>query len=166
MENSETKKKILQRKFEEGMSSFLNYLWEMQNYDFPIKVDVHKLFKNLEIPKILELKSLKFYSSELQKDIRDIKEKMWDMKINGLARVKMPITENVEVIAVQKNIFDLHLILENIVGDKLKYDQYLFIYQSLTFIIDSNIKEEITIFTVNFSVKISTICGTTPRTEL
>lgn len=128
------------------MASFLKYLWEKQNEDFPIEIDVHKLFKNMEIPKIQELKSLKFYSSELLKSMRELKEKMWEMKINGLARIKMPITENVEIISIQKNIFDLHIILENIAGNKLKYDQYLFIYNSLTFIIESNAKEEITIF--------------------
>ena len=68
------------------------------------------------------------------------------MKLNGLTRIKMPATENVELISRVKKIYDLHLLIDNLMGDKLHYDQFHFIYNNITFIFESNIREEISIF--------------------
>lgn len=144
--NTQTQKMILQRKFEEGIISFLKYLYDKKPDDFYIEIDVHKLFTNLEIPKVNELKPLKYYTSNMHNLIKEYKEKLYEMKINGLTRIKMPLTENIEIIDCTKKIYDLHILIDKIMGDKLLYDQYLFTFNHLTFILDSNIKEEITIF--------------------
>lgn len=146
LENTKTRKEILQRKFEAGFTSFLNYLYVKKAEDFYQEIDIHKLFRNLQIPKATELKPLKFYISQMQLLLKEFKEKLWEMKINGYCRIKMPITANTELLALTKKIFDLHILIEKIMGDKLKCEQYVFIYNSLTFIVESSIKEEITIF--------------------
>lgn len=145
-ENNKIKKEILQKKFELGITVFLKYLYEKKADDFFIEIDIHKLFENLKIPKVNELKPLKFYVSNMQSILREFKEKLWEMKINGYSRIKMPITENTELLGLTKKIFDMHLLIDKIIGDKLKYDQYLFIYNCITFVVESNLKEEITIF--------------------
>lgn len=145
-ENTKTRKEILQKKFEAGFTLFLNYLYVKKSEDFYLEIDVHKLFRNLAIPKANELKPLKFYISQMQLLLKEFKEKLWEMKINGYCRIKMPITANTDLLVLTKKIFDLHLLIEKIIGDKLKCEQYVFISNSLTFIVESSIKEEITIF--------------------
>ena len=78
-----------------------------KNDEFYCEIDIHKLFRNLKIPKVNELKPLKFYISTMQNLLREYKEKLYEMKLNGLTRIKMPITENHEIIGLQKKIFDL-----------------------------------------------------------
>jgi hypothetical protein len=45
----------------------------------------------------------------------------------------MPITANVEFIEMVRKIYDMHIIIEMLMGDKLKQDQYVFIYKLLKF---------------------------------
>jgi len=145
-ENTKTRKEILQKKFVAGITSFLNYLYVKKPEDFYQEIDVHKLFKNLGVPKANELKPLKFYGTQMHLLLKEFKEKLWEMKLNGSCRIKMPITANTELIELTKKIFDLHILIDKIIGDRLKWEQYIFIYNSITFIVDSSIKEEITIF--------------------
>ena len=65
------------------------------------------------------------------------------MKLNGLSRVLLPITANVDLIEIIKKVYDLHLIVDALMGNTLKLEQYLFIYDTLKYIIDSNLKDEI-----------------------
>jgi len=65
------------------------------------------------------------------------------MKLNGLSRVLMPITENRDIIKVIKEIFDLHVIIDNVMGNYLLYDQYMFIYNSIKFLTYSSLSEQI-----------------------
>ena len=64
------------------------------------------------------------------------------MKLNGITRILMPITKNTEIIEVLKNIFDLHVIINNTMGNYLLYDQYMFIYDSLQFLTTTNYSEQ------------------------
>jgi len=142
-ENIKIRKEILQIKFEEGITTFLNYLYVKKPEDFYVEIDIHKMFKNLQVPQALKLKPLNYYISNMLENLKEFKEKLWEMKMNGYCRIKMPITQNTEIISITKKIFDLHILIDKIIGDKLKYDQYIFIYNSLTFIVESNLKEEI-----------------------
>ena len=49
------------------------------------------------------------------------------MKLNGLSRILIPINENIEFINLVKQVYDLHRIINNIMGDYLKYEQYTLI---------------------------------------
>lgn len=147
LENSSIKKQILQKKFEEGLQALLKYLYEKKKDDFYMEINVNKLFRNLEIvPKGNELKCTKFFIGQMHLMIKELKERLYEMKINGTTRIKMPVTENADLISRVKKIYDLHLFIDNLMGDKLKYDQFHFIYNHITFIVESNIKEEISIF--------------------
>ena len=145
-ENFSIKRQILQKKFEDGLQGLLKYLYEKKKDDFYIEINVNKLFKNLEIPQVNELKSTKFFIGQMQSLIKELKERLYEMKINGVSRMKMPVTENVELIQRIKKIYDLHLLIDNLMGDKLKYDQFIFIYNHINFIVESNLKEDIVIF--------------------
>jgi len=147
MDNTSIRKTILHKKFEEGLQGLLKYLYDKKKDDFFVEINVGKLFRNMDIiPKARELKPCKFFSGQMQLLIKDIKERLYEMKINGTTRMKIPVSENVEIISKIKKIYDLHLIIDNLMGDKLRYDQFLFIYNCITFIVESSIKEEITIF--------------------
>jgi hypothetical protein len=54
----------------------------------------------------------------------------------------MPITSNTDIIESIKNIFDLHNIIDNIMGNYLLYDQYMFIYDALKFLTNSSASEQ------------------------
>jgi len=146
-ENFSIKKQILQKKFEEGLQALLKYLYDKKKDDFYMEINVNKLFRNLEIiPEGSKLKATNFFIGQMYAMIKEIKERLYEMKINGLTRMKMPVTENVELIQRVKKIYDLHLLIDNLMGDKLKYDQFLFIYNNITFIVDSNLNQEISLF--------------------
>lgn len=146
-ENVNLKKQILQKKYEEGLQALLKYLYDKKKDDFYIEINVNKLFRNLEIvPQGYQLKSTKFFLGQMQNYMKELKERLYEIKINGTTRIKMPITENTELIQKIKKIYDLHLVIDNLMGDKLKYDQFIFIYNCITFVVESNIKEEISIF--------------------
>ncbi len=49
------------------------------------------------------------------------------MKLNGLSRILILINENIEFINLVKQVYDLHRIINNIMGDYLKYEQYTLI---------------------------------------
>jgi len=146
-DNTAIRKTILHKKFEEGLQGLLKYLYDKKKDDFFVEINVGKLFRNMDIiPKGNELKPCKFFTGQMQLLIKDIKERLYEMKINGVTRMKIPVTENTDILTKIKNIYDLHLIIDNLMGDKLRYDQFLFIYNCITFIVESSIKEEITIF--------------------
>ena len=112
--------------------------------DFPYTIDTHKIFTNIKfVPKGKIEKATSFYINRLVDEIEILKEKCYEMKLNGLSRVLMPITENVEIIKVIKEIFDLHVIIDNVMGNYLLYDQYMFIYNSIKLLKQSSLSEQI-----------------------
>ncbi len=146
-EKCSIKKQILQKKFEEGLQHILKYLYDKKKNDFYMEINVGKLFRNLEIiPQANELKCSKFFIGQMHSLIKELKERLFEAKINGTTRMKMPVTENVDLIQRIRKIYDLHLQIDNLMGDKLKYDQFLFVYNHITFIVESNMKDDISIF--------------------
>ena len=77
-----------------------------------------------------------------QDEIDTLKRKCYEMKLNGITRILMPITKNLEIIDSLKIIFDLHNIINNTMGNYLLYDQYMFIYDSLHFLTTTNFSEQ------------------------
>jgi hypothetical protein len=146
-DNTSIRKTILHKKFEESIQGLLKYLYEKKKDDFFVEINVGKLFRNLEIlPKSRELKPCKFFMGQMLAMIKDIKERLYEMKINGSTRMKIPVSDNAEFLTKFKQFYDLHLSIDNLFGDKLRYDQFLFFYNCITFIVESSVKEEITIF--------------------
>ena len=130
--------------FENGLNSMIDYLNSHQNKDFPYIIDAHKIFVNIKyVPNGTKEPATGFYINKLLEYIEQLKEKCYEMKLNGLSRVLMPITENVDLIKIIKNVFDYHVIIDNVMGNFLLYDQYMFIYNQIKFILNSSKKEQI-----------------------
>ena len=135
-EPTRLKHEAYQLKFEEGLAHMITYLNDKQGKDFPYMIDTHKIFVNIKyIPNCRKQKATNFYVEQLVNQIELLKQKCYEMKLNGLTRVLMPITLNVDIIKVIKEVFDLHNIIDNVMGNYLLYDQYMFIYNSLSFLL-------------------------------
>lgn len=65
------------------------------------------------------------------------------MKLNGLTRILLPITANIEFTTQVKLVYDLHVSIDRLMGDKLKLEQYSFIFKEIDFISKSNFKDEL-----------------------
>ena len=143
-EPTRLKHEAYQLKFEEGIASIITYLNEKQGKDFPYMIDTHKIFVNIKyIPNGRTLKATSFYLDQLLSQIELLKQKCYEMKLNGLSRVLMPITLNVDIIKVLKEVFDLHNIIDNVMGNYLLYDQYIFIYNSIKFLTMSTVSDQV-----------------------
>ena len=143
-EPTRLKHEAYQKQFEQGLNSMIEYLNRRLMKDFPYTIDTHKIFTNIKfVPKGKIEKATSFYINRLVDEIEILKEKCYEMKLNGLSRVLMPITENVEIIKVIKEIFDLHVIIDNVMGNYLLYDQYMFIYNSIKLLKQSSLSEQI-----------------------
>ena len=143
-EPTRLKHEAYQLKFEEGLDHMITYLNEKQGKDFPYMIDTHKIFVNIKyIPNSRTQKATNFYVEQLVNSIELLKQKCYEMKLNGLTRVLMPITLNVDIIKVIKEVLDLHNIIDNVMGNYLLYDQYIFIYNSLQFLTQSSVAEQI-----------------------
>ena len=130
--------------FENGLNSMIDYLNSHQNKDFPYIIDSHKIFVNIKyVPNGTKEPATSFYINKLLEHIEKLKEKCYEMKLNGLSRVLMPITENVDLIKIIKNVFDYHVIIDNVMGNFLLYEQYMFIYNQIKFLLNSSKKEQI-----------------------
>ena len=141
-EPSKLKKAAYQEQFEKGIEEMIEYLNEKRGKDFPYMIDPHKIFVNIKyIPNGTKKEASNFYLSQLIYEIEVLKKKCYEMKLNGITRILMPITRNTEIIEVIKNVFDLHNIIDNIMGNYLLYDQYMFIYDSLKFLTNSSVSE-------------------------
>ena len=136
------KHEAYQIEFENGLNSMIDYLNSRQNKDFPYIIDSHKIFTNIKyVPNGRTEPATNFYINKLVEYIEILKEKCYEMKLNGLSRVLMPITENVEFIKIIKNVFDYHVIIDNVMGNYLLYDQYMFIYNAIKFLLNSSKRE-------------------------
>ena len=141
VEYSKFRHDALQKKFEDAFHGFLEYLYVRRKEDFDIKIDVHKLFQNLQLPDVDKLTPLKFYVKELKHKISEMKKDLYNMKINGISRIKVPVSANKEFIDKVKLIYNEHMIIDRLIGDKLRYDQYIFFYKCIKFIYDSTVRE-------------------------
>ena len=143
-EPTRLKHEAYQLKFEEGLSHMITYLNEKQGKDFPYFIDTHKIFVNIKyIPNSRTQKATNFYVEQLVNQIELLKQKCYEMKLNGLTRVLMPITLNVDIIKVIKEVFDLHNIIDNVMGNYLLYDQYMFIYNAIHFLMQSSVSDQV-----------------------
>jgi hypothetical protein len=142
-EPSKLKKEAYQVQFEKGIEEMIIYLNDKQGKDFPYMIDPHKIFVNIKcIPNGTKKEASNYHLSQLIDEIDTLKRKCYEMKLNGITRILMPITKNVEIIESLKIIFDLHNIINNTMGNYLLYDQYMFIYDSLEFLTKTNYNEQ------------------------
>ena len=140
-------KEALQKDLEIGFDLMYKFLNKKLGKDYPFPIDTHKIFVNLyKIPKGREILQIEYYLGQLYKFIEQLKLMSYEMKLNGLVRTLIPIQANTEYIAVLKKIYDMHNIIDRILGDKLLYDQYLFIYDMIKFIHDSPMKEDLELY--------------------
>ena len=138
-------KDALIRDFENGFKAMEIYLNQRFLTQVPEVIDPHKMTCNLnEIPKISKNNSAsEFYIKKLQDSLYDLKKTCYEMKLNGLNRVLLPISANLDFTTKVKIVYDHHVNIDRIMGDKLKLEQYLFIYKIIEFIVKSNFHNEI-----------------------
>ena len=140
-------KKALQKDLEIGFDLMYKFLNKKMVKDYPFPIDSHKIFVNLfQMPKGREIFQIDYYLGQLHKFIEQLKVLSYEMKLNGLTRTLIPIQANTEFIGILKKIYDMHNIIDRILGDKLLYDQYLFIYDMIKFIHDSQMKEDLEVY--------------------
>ena len=131
--------------FEKGFKAMVVYLNNKFPLQIPELIDAHKLTVNLEnIPK--SRYEANFYMSKLEKVLYDLKKMCYEMKLNGLTRILLPITANIEFTTQVKLVYDLHVSIDRLMGDKLKLEQYSFIFKEIDFISKSNFKDELFFF--------------------
>ena len=131
--------------FEKGFKAMLIYLNNKFPTQIPEIIDPHKLTVNLEnIPK--DRKETNFYLKQLDKAFYDLKKMCYEMKLNGLSRVLLPITANIEFTTQVKIVYDFHVLIDKLMGDKLKLEQYSFIYNEIEYISKSNFQQELFYF--------------------
>ena len=118
--------------FEKGFKAMLVYLNNKFPSQIPEIIDPHKFTVNLEnIPK--NLNETNFYLKQIEKAFYDLKKMCYEMKLNGLTRILLPITANIEFTTQVKILYDLHVLIDKLMGDKLKLEQYSFIYNGIIF---------------------------------
>ena len=131
--------------FEKGFNAMVVYLNNKFPLQIPELIDAHKLTVNLEnIPK--SRYEANFYMAKLEKVLYDLKKMCYEMKLNGLTRILLPITANIEFTTQVKLVYDLHVSIDRLMGDKLKLEQYSFIFKEIDFISKSNFKDELFFF--------------------
>ena len=131
--------------FEKGFNAMVVYLNNKFPTQIPEIIDAHKLTVNLDnIPK--KRPECNFYLEKIEKALYDLKKMCYEMKLNGLNRILLPITANIEFTTLVKIVYDLHVSMDRIMGDKLKLEQYSFIYNQIDFIAKSNFKDELFLF--------------------
>ncbi len=142
----------LQLDFEKGLYAMIEYLNRKMPSQIPILINTHKLFVNInKCPNGRTNIATLYYIKQMDQALFDLKVKCYEMKLNGLSRILIPITENVEFINLVKQVYDLHRIINNIMGDYLKYEQFTFFYDKLKYVNDSNLKDDfLTIKSKNF----------------
>ena len=123
----------------------LIYLNERFTSQVPEVIDPHKMLTNLEaIPKLSINNNFptSFYIKKLDQSLYDLKKMCYEMKLNGINRILLPISENIAFTTQVKIVYDNHVNIDRIMGDKLKLKQFLFIYDKIDYIIKSNFHSE------------------------
>ena len=138
-------KDALIRDFENGFKAMEIYLNKRFLTQVPEIIDPHKMTCNLnEIPKISKNHvATTFYIKKLQDSLYDLKKLCYEMKLNGLNRILLPISANLDFTTKVKIVYDHHVNIDRIMGDKLKLEQFLFIYNTIEYIVKSNLHNEI-----------------------
>ena len=134
-------KDALIKDFENGFKAMLIYLNQRFLTQVPEVIDPHKMTINLEeIPKISKNDSTatNFYIKKLEQSLYDLKKMCYEMKLNGINRILLPISSNIEFTTQVKIVYDNHVNIDKIMGDKLKLDQFLFIHNVIDYIVKSN----------------------------
>ena len=140
-------RQALQADFEKGLDATLQHLNKKVVHMFPFEIEAHKIFVNINcIPNWRNIPQIKFYLDQLTTAIEIMKIKLYEMKLNGLSRILIPISYNTEIVEMIKKVYDLHNIIDRILGDKLLNEQYLFIYDQIKMIINSSLKEELEVY--------------------
>jgi hypothetical protein len=138
------KKEAYQLQFEKGLYLMYEYLNSKIPNDFPYLIDTHKIFVNINhIPHGRTNPASSYYLEQLLTQIEALKVKCYEMKLNGLSRVLMPITANKDIISNLREIFNLHVTIDNVMGDYLLHEQYIFIYNKIKFITESSLANEL-----------------------
>lgn len=113
-------KQAFQNDFEAGFDAMFVHLNKKVAHQFPFEVEDHKIFVNLNlIPEGRTTPQTEFYLGQLADFILQLKIKLYEMKLNGLSRIFIPISLNTDVIAIIKKVYDMHNIIDRIMGDKL-----------------------------------------------
>ena len=138
-------KDALIKDFENGYKAMLIYLNERFSSQIPVIIDPHKMTINLEaIPKLSKNAfSTSFYIKKLEESLYDLKKMCYEMKLNGINRILLPISANIEFTTQVKIVYDNHVNIDKIMGDTLKVEQYIFIYDKIDFISKSNLHSEL-----------------------
>ena len=140
-------RQALQLDFEKGIDATLQHLNKKLPQQFPYEIEAHKIFVNINyIPNWKNVFEVKFYLEQLVNAIEQMKIKLYEMKLNGLSRILIPISYNTEIVDMIKQVYDLHNKIDRILGDKLLHEQYLFIYDKLKMLTHSSLKEELEVF--------------------
>ncbi len=87
----------------------------------PELIDPHKITINLEeIPKISKNDSVatNFYIKKLQESLYDLKKMCYEMKLNRINRILLPINSNIDFTTQVKIVYDNHVIIDRIMGNK------------------------------------------------
>ena len=136
----------LVKDFENGFKAMLIYLNQRFLSQVPEVIDPHKMTANLEmIPKLNKNNSIptSFYIKKLEESLYDLKKICYEMKLNGINRILLPISANIEFTTQVKIVYDNHIVIDRIMGDKLKLEQFLFIYDKIDYILKSNLHLEL-----------------------
>ena len=138
-------KDALVRDFENGFKAMLIYLNERFTSQVPEVIDPHKMLTNLEaIPKLSINNNFptSFYIKKLDQSLYEWKKMCYEMKLNAINRILLAISENGAFTTQVKIVYDNHVNIDRIMGDKLKLKQFLFIYDKIDYIIKSNFHSE------------------------
>ena len=139
-------REALLKDFEDGYKAMLIYLNERFSSQVPEVIDPHKMTINLEsIPKLSKNNSAptSFYIKKLEDSLYDLKKMCYEMKLNGINRILLPISANIGFTTQVKIVYDNHVVIDKIMGDTLKLEQFLFIYDKIDYILKSNIHSEL-----------------------
>ena len=81
-----------QKDFEIGLDAIFKFLNKKVSDQFPFEIEPHKIFVNLnKIPNGRKIPQTEFYLGQLATFLENLKIKCYEMKVNGLVRVKIPI---------------------------------------------------------------------------
>ena len=139
-------REALLKDFEDGYKAMLKYLNERFSSQVPEVIDPHKMTVNLEsIPKLSKNNSAatSFFIKKLEDSLYDLKKMCYEMKLNGINHILLPISANIGFTTQVKIVYDNHVVIDKIMGDTLKLEQYLFIYDKIDYILKSNIHSEL-----------------------
>ena len=140
-------KQAMQKDFEDGIDAACLLLNRKIKDKFPFKIQAHKMFVNYEcIPNGRNIPQIEYFLGDFIRYMEEMKIYLYELKLDGLARLRIPIGQNTELIEKIQKVYDIHIIIDNILGDKLLYDQYLFYYDKIDMVDKSSLKEVMEVY--------------------